>query len=253
MRRFTLIAAAVLSLAACSGETTSPNIPDITLLEGGAFGTALTTLGGYDADIYQNRLGNALPDELKLTSDQQAKIRALVEAFVQSTRADREAIGAILREAHQAIEAKKSRAEVEAILAKGADIRRRLSTAEAKLKADIDAVLTAEQRAWIAAHSPRSCRADKFPPLSDAQKAQIRALEIAFQQNNKADLDLVRATFEEAHAAASAGKSKDEIAKIIAKAAPAITRLEAARKGLRDQILNVLTPEQKASGCFPLG
>ena len=253
MRRITLIAVAVLSLAACSGETTSPDSPDITLLEAGAFGTALTTLGGYDADIYQNRLGNALPDELKLTSDQQAKIKSLVEAFVQSTRADREAFVAILREARQAMEAKKPRAEVEAILAKGAAIRQRLGAAEAKLKADIDAVLTPEQRAWIAAHSPRGCRADKFPPLSEAQKAQIRALEIAFQQSNKADLDLVRATFEEAHAAVLAGKSKEDVAKILAKAGPAIVRLEAARKSLRDQILNILTPEQKASGCLPLG
>lgn len=253
MRRIAVIAAAVLSLAACSGDTTSPAAPDMTLLEAGAFGTALTTLGGYDADIYQNRLANGLPDELKLTSDQQAKIKSLVEAFVQSTRADREALGAILREARQAVEAKKTRAEVQVILAKGADIRRRLAAAEAKLKADIDAVLTAEQRAWIAAHSPRTCRADRFPPLSDAQKAQIRALETAFQQSNKADLDLVKATFEEARAAVEAGKSREDVAKILAKAAPAILRLEAARKGLREQILNVLTPEQKASGCLPLG
>jgi len=253
MRRIALIAAAVLSLAACSGETTSPNTPDITLLEGGAFGTALTTLGGYDADIYQGRLANALPDELKLTSDQQAKIRSLVEAFVQSTRADREALGAILREAHQAMEAKKPRAEVEAILAKGAAIRQRLRAAEEKLKADIDAVLTAEQRAWIAAHSPRACRADRFPPLTEAQKTQIRALETAFQQSNKADLDLVRATLEEARAAVLAGKPPEDVAKILAKAAPAMLRLEAARKSLREQILNILTPEQKASGCHPLG
>ena len=252
MRRTGLIAAAVLSLAACS-DATSPSGPDLTLLEAGAYGTALTALGGYDADLYQNRLANALPDELKLTAEQQAKIKALVEAFVQATRADREALGAIIREAHQAAQAGKSRSEIEAILAKGADIRRRLSAAEAKLKADIDAVLTAEQRAWIAAHSPRTCRADRFPPLTDAQKAQIRALETTFQQNNKADLDLVRATFEEAHAAIQAGKSREEVAQILAKAAPAIIRLEVARQALRQQILAVLTPEQKASGCLPLG
>ena len=252
MRRTALIAAAVLSLAACS-DATSPSGPDLTLLEAGAYGTALTALGGYDADLYQNRLANALPDELKLTAEQQAKIKALVEAFVQATRADREALGAIIREAHQAAQAGKSRSEIEAILAKGADIRRRLSAAEAKLKADIDAVLTAEQRAWIAAHSPRTCRADRFPPLTDAQKAQIRALETTFQQNNKADLDLVRATFEEAHAAIQAGKSREEVAQILAKAAPAIIRLEVARQALRQQILAVLTPEQKASGCLPLG
>lgn len=30
-------------------------------------------------------------------------------------------------------------------------------------------------------------------------------------------------------------------------------RLAAVRKTLHNQILNVLTPEQKASGCLPLG
>jgi len=252
MRRTALIAVAALSLAACS-DATSPGSPDMTLLEAGAYGTALTAIGGYDADIYQDRLANALPAELALTSEQRAKIRSLVEGFVQSTRADREALGAILHEAHLAIQAGKPRAEVEAILAKGLDIRHRLAAAEAKLKSDIDAVLTPEQRAWLAAHSPRSCRAEHFPPLTEAQKAQIHALEAGFQQNNKADIDLVRATLDEAQAAIRAGKSREEVAQILAKAAPAIIRLEAARQALRGQILGVLTPEQKASGCLPLG
>jgi Spy/CpxP family protein refolding chaperone len=225
----------------------------MSLIEAGAFGTALTSMGGYDADTYQNRLVNALPDELKLTTEQQAKIMALVDTFMLSTKADREALGAILREAHQAAQAGKSRADIQAILEKGADIRRRLSAAEAKLKSDIDAVLTAEQRAWLAAHTPRGCRPDRFPPLSDAQKAQIHALEIAFQQDNKADLELVRQTLDEAHAAIRAGKSREQVAMILTKAAPALLRLEAARKILREQILGVLTPEQKASGCLPLG
>ena len=252
MRRTALIAAAALSLFACSQETTSPS-SDLSLLEAGAFGTALTATGGYDADIYQDRLANALPEELKLTAEQQARIKSLVEAFLQSTRADREALGAILREAKQAAQAGKTRAEVQAIIAKGADIRGRLVAAEAKLKADIDAVLTAEQRAWIAAHSPRGCKVDRFPPLSDAQKAQIRALETTFRQNNQADLNVVKAAFEEAQTAAKAGASREDIAKILAKAAPAILRLEVARKALHHQILGVLTPEQKASGCLPLG
>ena len=253
MRRITLIAAAVLSLAACSGDTTSPNTPDITLLEAGAFGTALTTMGGYDADIYRNRIANVLPEDIAITSEQQAKIKALVEAFIQATKSDREAMGAILREAHQAIEARKSRAEVEAILAKGADIRRRLATAEAKLKADIDAVLTAEQRAWLASHAPTGCRPDKFPPLTDAQKAQIRALDSAFQQKYHADIELVKSVFIEAAAAVKAGKSEQEVGQILAKAAAAFARLNAARVELRQQLYGVLTQEQKASGCLPLG
>jgi Spy/CpxP family protein refolding chaperone len=253
MRRLALIAAAALSLAACSDSSTSPDNPDLTFVDAGAFGTALTNVGGYDAETYQNRLINALPDELELTSEQEAQIKSLIQAFQQSTRADRDALLAILRSAHAAIEAHKSRAEVEAILRQGAEIRSRLAAAEAKLKADIYQVLTPEQRAWIAAHSPRACRPEKFPPLTDAQKAQIRALEIAFAENNKNDLAFVKATLEEAKAAVRAGKSPAEIQQILAKALPAIVRLESARKNLRDQIIAVLTPEQKASGCFPLG
>jgi len=253
MRRIALISVAALSLAACSGDTASPTAPDLTLLEAGAFGTALTTTGGYEPEIYQDRLANALPDELKLSDDQRAKIRSLVEAFQSATQADREALGRILREAHQAIEANKPRSEVEAILAKGLAIRLRLAQAEAKLKADIDAVLTPEQRAWIEAHSPRGCRPDRFPPLTDAQKAQIHALESAFRTANQADLDAVKAVLDEAAAALKAGKSRDEVAAILEKAKAPMLRLEAARKTLRDKILAVLTPEQKASGCLPLG
>ena len=61
MRRTALIAASILSLVACS-DSTSPRGTDLTLLEAGAYGTALTSMGGYDASVYQDRLGNALPD-----------------------------------------------------------------------------------------------------------------------------------------------------------------------------------------------
>ena len=252
MRRLALFAAAAFTLAACSNETTSPG-SDLATIGSGSYGGALTLAGGYDADIYQNRLINALPDSLRLTSEQSAKIKALIEAFQQATKADREALGAILREAKQAMEQKKPRSEVEAILAKGTELRKRLAEAEAKLKSDIDAVLTAEQRAWLAAHAPKTCRPDQFPPLTDAQKAQIRSFEAAFRENNKVDLEAVKAIFEEAQAAIQAGKTREEVAKILEKAIAPMTRLEFARKQLRDQILSVLTPEQKASGCFPLG
>lgn len=253
MRRLAWFAAAAFALTACSSDTTSPDNADLTLLEAGAFGTALTTTGGYDAGVYQDRLINGLPDSIELSDAQKAQIRTLIEAFQQATRGDREALGAILREARQAIEAKKPRSEVNAILLHAAPIIARLAAAEAKLKSDIDAVLTPAQRAWIAAHSPRACRPDQFPPLTDAQKAQIHALEVAFQTANKADLDAVKAILEEARAATEAGKSRDEVAAILEKARAPMQRLETARKDLREKILDVLTPEQKASGCLPLG
>lgn len=251
MRRIICLGVAAMSLVACSNESTAPE-SDL-LADAGIFGGALTVAGGYEAGLYQDRLVNALPDDLKLTAEQQAKIRSLVHAFEAATKSDRDALGAILREAHQAAGAGKSRAEIAAILGRGADIRARLIAAESKLKSDIDAVLTAEQRAWIAAHSPRSCRPDRFPSLTDAQKSQIHALEAAFRAANSSDLETVKAVLEEVKAAVQAGKSRAEIAAILQKAAPATARLATARKSLRDQILAVLTPEQRASGCLPLG
>jgi Spy/CpxP family protein refolding chaperone len=254
MRRIALTIMAVGALAACSNETTAPaDVSQISDFSIGAFGSALTATGGYDAELYRLRLLNGLPDDLKLTAEQQAKIKALVDAFEAATKADREGLNGILREALQAIKAHKSRAEVKAILDKGAAIRARLSDAEATLRSQIEAVLTPEQKAWLASHKPQRCDPSKFPPLTDAQKAQMKALETAFQTGNQADIDLVRAAFDKVKAAVAAGKSRDEIFAIINAVKPAIERLELARKALRAQLEAVLTPEQKASGCIPLG
>jgi Spy/CpxP family protein refolding chaperone len=250
MRNKALLLLSALIFAACSSDSTAPdpdlNVNDIAI---GAFGTAFTTAGAYDADLYQLRLANGLPDELKLTDDQKAQIKALVDAYLAATKADREALIAILHEAAEAIRAKKPREEVRAILERGAPIRARLAAAEAALKAAIDAVLTPEQRAWLASHRPQRCDPSKFPPLTDAQKAQIRALENAFVENNKTDLEAVKNAVEQARAA----KTREEALQILNGVRPAIERLEAARRQLRIAIENVLTAEQKASGCVPLG
>lgn len=249
MRRLFLLTAATLTITACSSEPTSPLI-DIDV---GMAGSELTLAGGYEAEVYQDRLVNALPDDIKLSEEQRQQIRALVSAFQQATRADREALAAILRNAREAVRAGKSRDEIQSILRTAAPIRDRLIAAERKLKADIDAVLTPEQRAWIEANSPRKCRPGDFPPLSDAQRSAIRALEAGFREANKADIEAIRVIFQEARAAAQAGKSREEIAAIIARGAPIAARLAVARRNLHEQILAVLTPAQKASGCFPLG
>lgn len=252
MRRIALVTIAALSLAGCSQDTSAPRQASDLERGAGAFGTALTAAGGYEAGIYESRLSNGLPDDLKLSPEQKEKINTLVKAFEDATRADREALRAILREASDAAR-KGSREDVKKILDRGAEIRARLAAAEAKLKADIDAILTPEQRAWIASHSPRRCDPTKFIPLSDAQKAQIRALETAFEQSNKADLDAVKAAYDEVKEAIKAGKSREEIAKILERVRPAILRLATGRMKLREQIIAVLTPEQKATGCLPLG
>ena len=255
MRRIALIVAAAVLAACSSNESTSPSgdISQIAEFVIGANGTALTSAGGYDADLFQLRLLNGLPDDLKLTPEQQAKIKALVDAFQAATKADRDALAGVLRDAMAAVAAHKSRDEVKAILDKGVAIRQRLAAAEAQLRSDIEAVLTPEQKAWLASHQPQRCDLSKFPPLTDAQKAQMRALETAFQTANKADLDAVAAAMQQVRAAIAAGKSRDEIQAIFDSVKAATDRLIAARKALHDQLEAILTPEQKASGCIPLG
>src|SRR5688500_5304855 len=251
MRWIILSCLAAVSIAACSNETTTPDA-DLAI-DAGLFGTALTQSGGYDARLYQDRLFNALPDEIALTDEQKTKIRSLTEAFIAATKSDREALGAIVRQAHDAARAGRSREESRSMLEQGAPLRQRLHDAETKLVADIQSVLTAEQKAWLTAHRPERCDASKFPPLSDAQKAQIQALEQAFRDNNRADLDAMRAITEEVGAAIRSGKSREEIAAIVARGAAIARRLADARRDLREDILAVLTPEQRACRCLPPG
>ncbi len=252
MRRIALMALAAMSLGACSNDSTAPSQLDLSL-EAGAFGTAITMNGGYDAGLFQERLINALPDEIKLSDDQRASIRSLVQAFEASTKEDRQALGAILKKAREAGAAGKSRTEIEEILRTGAAYRERLGAAERKLVRDIEAVLTEEQRAWIRAHKPAACRPESFPPLSDAQKSSIHALEAAFRENNRADLEIMRSVMEEVRAAVRDGRPREEVAAIMRRGAEAATRLATARKRLHNDILGVLTPQQRASRCFPLG
>lgn len=255
MRRIVFVSLTALVIAACSTEATSPadSTDQVTDFSIGAFGTALTSAGGYDADLYQLRLLHGLPDALKLTPEQETKIKALVDAFKLSTKADHDALETILHQAQDAKRAKKSDAEIKAILDQGIPARTRLAAAEAKLKTDIDNVLTAEQRAWLATHGPKKCKASTFPPLTDAQKAQMKAFEHAFETANRADLDAVKAGLHQLKEAITSGKPAADVQKILDAIKPALDRLEAARKTLRGQLEGVLTPEQKASGCFPLG
>lgn len=249
MRRIVCItlAAAAVALAACSNETTAPSTSDLS--DAGAFGTALTIAGGFEPDLYQDRLTNGLPDSIALSADQKAKIKALVDAFQTSTKADHDALQALLKSARDLGRGSTSGADsVGKLLAKAAVITQRLAAAQAKLKSDIDAILTPAQRAWLASHEPKHCKPEKFPALTDAQKAQIKALEDAFQTNNKADLDAVKAALDSAK-----GKTKSEREAILAAVKPAQARLEAARKALKDAIKAVLTSDQKSSGCDPLG
>lgn len=82
--------------------------------------------------------------------------------------------------------------------------------------------------------------------LTTEQKAAIAALHEAFRAATAADVAALRALEEEARAAAKAGKGREEVRAILARAEPIIRRLTEAFFKLQEDILQVYTPEQRA-------
>ncbi len=240
--RFVVLLGAMAILGACDRSTTpvSPAttaddvvdlIPDYAVSPAASMDAA-----GVGASL--------LPDALRLTAEQKAAIAALHEAFMKATAADIAALQAIEREAKAAIRAGKSRDEVRAILAKAAPIVVRLDAAFKKLQAEIWAVYTPEQQAWIEAHRLHDCKRGSLQ-LTDDQVTAIRDLEQRFYAAVKPDLDLIRSIAAEARQAREAGKSREEVTAILARAIEPQRRVVDAERKLQAAILDVLTPEQR--------
>lgn len=241
--RVVVLLGALFGLAACDHSTpVSPASPTqvndvIDLVPDYAVSPA--------ASIDAAGIGSSrLPDALKLSAEQKAAIAALHDAFMKANAADIAALQAIEQEAKAAAKAGKTRDEVKAILAKAAPIRERLDAAFRKLQADIWAIYTPEQRAWIESHRAKGCGRGTLQ-LTDAQVKQIRDLEQQFYASVKADLDLIKSIAQEAKQARAAGKSREEIAAILAKAAAPQQRVSDAEKKLNAAIMAILTPEQQ--------
>jgi Spy/CpxP family protein refolding chaperone len=243
MRKHTFALMMAVALAGCSdGISPSPNL--LALDEAAILGFAAS----YTSDPASRELGemHRLPDRLKLTDEQQARVNALMATFREATKADREALGALSRQAREAARGGASPEEVKAILAQGEAIRRRLHEAEVELRAAIFALLTDEQKALLESRRERC----DGPALSEAQRTEIAALGAAFQEANQADLAAIRSVLEQARAAHKAGASREEVRALIEAARPAMARVRAAERELAVAIQAVLTPEQRAAGCF---
>ena len=74
---------------------------------------------------------------------------------------------------------------------------------------------------------------------------QIRALEDQFYTSVKSDLELIRSIATEAKQAREAGKSRDEVATILARAIEPQRRVADAERKLQADILALLTTEQR--------
>jgi Spy/CpxP family protein refolding chaperone len=82
--------------------------------------------------------------------------------------------------------------------------------------------------------------------LTSAQEAQIRTLIEQFRQATRADHEALAAIQREARAAAQAGKTRAEIQAILQQGEAIRQRLATAERALRDSLLAVLTPAQRA-------
>jgi Spy/CpxP family protein refolding chaperone len=82
--------------------------------------------------------------------------------------------------------------------------------------------------------------------LTDEQKAQIEALHEAYRDANAADIAALKAIEEEARAAMRAGKSREEVSALLARAEPIMARLRAAFAKLQADIRGVYTSAQRA-------
>ncbi|HET9985559.1 MAG TPA: Spy/CpxP family protein refolding chaperone [Longimicrobiales bacterium] len=248
MRKLLVFALAAGLFAGCGKDTTAPPASADDAL------SAATLAGGAGLGdgpgVHGVGFLRALPPELKLSADQQARIKALREAFQQANKADLDALRAIMKQARDARKGGQTRDQLRQVLEQARPIHERLAPAVQKLRTDIEAVLTPAQKDWLAAHGPGRCTAAGAQPLSDAQKAQIRSLRQAFQQANKADLEALRGIMTQAREARQAGKSRDEVRQILEQAKPIHQRLAPAFQKLRADMLAVLTPEQRASGCL---
>jgi Spy/CpxP family protein refolding chaperone len=119
--------------------------------------------------------------------------------------------------------------------------------------ADDAALLQFDAQATIDSASlvPRGPAYDRAGPpdslkLTDAQRAAIKALHDAFLAAHQAQFDQLKAIHDEARAAIEAGKTREEVRAILAKARPIMEAMKADFEALRAAIAAILTPAQQA-------
>lgn len=252
MRKTLISSLAILMVTACARDANGPTEyedSDLALVE---FGGLAYGIGSPQpaAGTPELRRLKALPGPIALTAEQEATITGLIDDFQKTYEADIAKLAELLTKAKEAIAAGKTRQEVAAIFAEARPLRVKLAEATAKLHQDIQNVLTDAQKAWLASGSPNRCYPTVVAPLSAEQKTAIQALYAAYNEATKADREVVAATMKAVREARAANKPREEIQAMLADIKDEMERLQAAGTKLRADIDAVLTPEQKAAGCF---
>jgi Spy/CpxP family protein refolding chaperone len=95
-----------------------------------------------------------LPDNLKLSDSQRAQIKSLVSSFRTGHRDDLKSLAASMKQVRAARLAGQTTDQRRALFAQTAPARQRLIAAGKQLTIDVQQVLTADQRSWLASHHP---------------------------------------------------------------------------------------------------
>ncbi|HXY29402.1 MAG TPA: hypothetical protein VEI06_01740 [Gemmatimonadaceae bacterium] len=242
-----LVCLAIVSgiVAACAHEPTTSDAASAA--------SATSATGNAPWGFGRGMMGfRRLPDSLKLTDAQRSQLHSLFQQFRQAHQADFQALAAAHKQAFAARQSGQSGDQVKQIMAQAEPAKQRLTAAQSALKPQVDAVLTTNQRAWLASHQPVSCNANSATALTDDQKAKMKALFEQFRQKNASDLATVQTAMRQAHSARQSGSSQAEVQQVFAGAKPAMDRLKTAHAQMQQAVAGILTSQQQASGCIPM-
>ncbi len=192
---------------------------------------------GARAAISTGALVSRLPASLALTSAQQAQLNALEAKHEKDMASDVAAYDAIVAQARSARQSGATSASIDAIMATGAEIQKRLEAARAAYFAAIEAILSPAQREWLA-----TCA--NGPVLSPAQTQQIATLVQAFSSAIAADVAVIDQALAKITALRNGTQTSSaieaQISSALEQVLPARLRLSAAQQKLEADIAKIV-------------
>jgi hypothetical protein len=197
--------------------------------------------------------GSMFPDSIALTLDQKAAILTMHQAFMILNRDNFVELQQIELEARLARDAGQRPEVIAAIIAKSQPIRDEVAAAFDQLHDQIWATYTPQQRAWLTANRLRVCGPEGPPRLTEAQVKDIRAIVAKFQSDIQPHIDRIKLLAFDAWAAKQNGRPDSVVIEILLRARQPLEALIARERRLNNDVLGVLTPEQRERLCIPLG
>ena len=157
--RILVLLLAASSVAACANDVTAPTVPTPNNSLGATTGApgqwgfgrhGFGMMGG--GFMFARRL----PANLALTDVQKTQIGALMTAYRSSHQEDLQTMAAVGKQMRAARQSGQTMSvdQRRAMFAQTAPVRQRLMAANKQLSADIQNVLTLDQKTWLAAHRP---------------------------------------------------------------------------------------------------